>query len=242
MYNIPTVSVMKRHGKWVTADNRRLWVFRQLERLGKCETISVRITNYIPEGKLTSYNGGESVVVRGSPGGYWHNRPTPSSRKSTPGTALKSQPSQTTSPFISASARSVVIPVATKPQISFSTAPLFAMKHNSHTEKNNPPKLVRHVSPDLKRPSCTVSIHSESSKFTNSKHESGQQIYQIDKEEIRSGKSRSTKSSTSSDNDSRSSPYTQASREPKFDDIGAIPAMNSPRKMSIKDNKCCIIL
>jgi len=125
---------VQRHGKWVTADNRRLWVFRQLERLGKCDTIPVRITNYIPVGKLTSYNGGESVVVRGSPGGYWHNRPTP-----------------------------------------------------------------------------------------------GQRIYQID-EEIRAC------------NDSRSSPHTQASREPKFDDIGAIPARNTSRKMSVNEKKCCIIL
>ena len=71
---------MQRHDKWVTADNRRLWVFRQIERLGKCDMIPVRITNYIPRGKLTSYNGGESVVFRGSPGGYWHNRTTSGQR------------------------------------------------------------------------------------------------------------------------------------------------------------------
>lgn len=74
--DIPTVSVIKREGKWVTADNRRLWVFRQLERLGKCEKIFVHKGNYIPQEKLTSENGGNSVRVRGSPGGYWHRKPS----------------------------------------------------------------------------------------------------------------------------------------------------------------------
>jgi hypothetical protein len=36
---IPTISVVWRNEKWVTADNRRLWVFRHLEKLGKCTTI-----------------------------------------------------------------------------------------------------------------------------------------------------------------------------------------------------------
>ncbi|KAH3837963.1 hypothetical protein DPMN_111368 [Dreissena polymorpha] len=75
--SIPKITVVNRDGKWVTADNRRLWVFRELERLGKCDTIPVRISSYIPEAKLTSYNGGTSVRVRGPAGGYWHNKPTP---------------------------------------------------------------------------------------------------------------------------------------------------------------------
>ncbi|KAH3858218.1 uncharacterized protein LOC127871584 [Dreissena polymorpha] len=75
--SIPKITVVNRDGKWVTADNRRLWVFRELERLGKCDTIPVRISTYIPEAKLTSYNGGTSVRVRGPAGGYWHNKPTP---------------------------------------------------------------------------------------------------------------------------------------------------------------------
>ncbi|KAH3858212.1 hypothetical protein DPMN_100831 [Dreissena polymorpha] len=75
--SIPTITVVKLDGKWVTADNRRLWIFHQLERLGKCDTIPVRISPYIPAAKLTSNNGGTSVCVRGPAGGYWHNAPTP---------------------------------------------------------------------------------------------------------------------------------------------------------------------
>ena len=72
--NIPTISVVQMNGKWITADNRRLWVFRQLERLGKCDKVFVQKARYIPESKLTSENGGLTVHVRGSPGGYWHRK------------------------------------------------------------------------------------------------------------------------------------------------------------------------
>ena len=57
---------MNKRGKWFTADNRRLWVFRDLERLGKCTTIPVRIIINIPVGKFTTKNGGTSVRVRGT--------------------------------------------------------------------------------------------------------------------------------------------------------------------------------
>ena len=78
MDNLPSISVMKRDGKWVTSDNRRLWVFRELERLGKCDSITVNETSYIDARKLNSSNGGVSVGFhRGrSPGGRWHNSPT----------------------------------------------------------------------------------------------------------------------------------------------------------------------
>lgn len=72
--DVPEISVMWDGSKWVTADNRRLWVFRELERLGKCQEIFVSQTYYIPDGKQTSSNGGESVVVRGNPGGIWHKK------------------------------------------------------------------------------------------------------------------------------------------------------------------------
>ena len=72
--DIPTIRVMKRGGNWVTADNRRLWVFRELERLGKCNTIPVNETYYIPPEKLNSENGGVSVRVRRHAGGHWHNK------------------------------------------------------------------------------------------------------------------------------------------------------------------------
>ena len=75
VYAIPTITVVKKGGKWFTADNRRLWVFRELERLGKCIFIPVNEGSYIPSSKFTTYNGGASVEVRRSPGGNWHYRP-----------------------------------------------------------------------------------------------------------------------------------------------------------------------
>ena len=72
--NIPTISVVQKNGKWFTADNRRLWVFRQLERLGKCDKVFVQKGYHIPESKLTTENGGLTVQLRGSPGGYWHRK------------------------------------------------------------------------------------------------------------------------------------------------------------------------
>ncbi|KAL4239663.1 hypothetical protein ACF0H5_000469 [Mactra antiquata] len=73
--DIPKISVMKNGGKWIAADNRRLWVFRQMERHGKCDTIQVLIVNSIPDKKKTSTNGGISVTVRNSAGGSWCYKP-----------------------------------------------------------------------------------------------------------------------------------------------------------------------
>ena len=50
--DIPSISVKRMNGKWVTADNRRLWVLRHLEKLGKCTTIWVNQTNFINSNKL----------------------------------------------------------------------------------------------------------------------------------------------------------------------------------------------
>ena len=86
---IPTISVMNKGGKWFTGDNRRLWVFRQLERLGKCTAIRVDVTNYIPSNKFTTFNGGTSVTVRRNPGGKWYLRPS-SSTNYTPSTERRS--------------------------------------------------------------------------------------------------------------------------------------------------------
>ncbi|XP_060551115.1 uncharacterized protein LOC132712716 isoform X1 [Ruditapes philippinarum] len=75
--DIPTISVVKHDNKWFTADNRRLWVFRNLERLGKCSEINVTKGYSIPSSKFTTYNGGVDVIVRnGSPGGYWYRKPS----------------------------------------------------------------------------------------------------------------------------------------------------------------------
>ncbi|CAC5401924.1 unnamed protein product [Mytilus coruscus] len=74
--DIPTISVISRNGKWVTADNRRLWVFRHLEKLGKCTTIPVMETYHIDFRKLTSVNGGKTVrfYTGRSATGRWHHQ------------------------------------------------------------------------------------------------------------------------------------------------------------------------
>ena len=73
--NIPKISVTKHDGKWFTCNNKRLWVFRHLERLGKCKSIPVNET-YIPFKKFSTCNGGASVIVRRNPGGRWHLKPS----------------------------------------------------------------------------------------------------------------------------------------------------------------------
>lgn len=74
--DIPTISVVWKNEKWVTVDNRRLWVFRHLEKLGKCTTIWVNPTSIIDPRKLDSTNGGRTVIFH--PGrvssGKWHHR------------------------------------------------------------------------------------------------------------------------------------------------------------------------
>jgi hypothetical protein len=80
---IPTISVDQMNGKWVTGDNRRLWVFRHLERLGKCpeDGVPVRYHGYINPSKFTTVNGGASIRVRrGSPGGRWYVKAAPPRR------------------------------------------------------------------------------------------------------------------------------------------------------------------
>lgn len=67
--DIPNISVVWTKGKYFTADNRRLWVFRKAEEIGFLDTIEVYQNNSIKEEKLTTYNGGTSIRVRGNPGG-----------------------------------------------------------------------------------------------------------------------------------------------------------------------------
>lgn len=74
--SIPSISVCKKDGKWFTADNRRLWVLQEAEKLGKCREICVRETSYINYNKFTTVNNGLSVYIRGNPGGYvWESMP-----------------------------------------------------------------------------------------------------------------------------------------------------------------------
>lgn len=74
--DIPTISVMLRNGKWTTADNRRLWVFRHLEKLGKCTIIPVKEVFHIKPKKLKSKNGGKTVTFypKRHATGRWHNQ------------------------------------------------------------------------------------------------------------------------------------------------------------------------
>ena len=71
--DIPEISVQKIGDTWVSADNRRLWVFKQLEKFRKCETIPVTVARYIPPAKKSSTNDGLSVKIRGggNPGGKY---------------------------------------------------------------------------------------------------------------------------------------------------------------------------
>ncbi|KAH3781559.1 hypothetical protein DPMN_159390 [Dreissena polymorpha] len=59
----------------MTMDNRRLWVFKELERLGKCDSVPVNVDDSIPSEKLTTDNGGVTIDVRGCPGGTWYTKP-----------------------------------------------------------------------------------------------------------------------------------------------------------------------
>ena len=68
---IPPMGVTKKAGRWYSGDNRRLWIFREMEKLGKCTHIFVKLTR-VPPKKFTTLNRGESVRVRGDPGGSWH--------------------------------------------------------------------------------------------------------------------------------------------------------------------------
>lgn len=74
--DIPMISVMKRDGKWVTADNRRLWVFKHLEKLDKCSNIIAIKTSEIAESKLNSENGGRTVefYIGMAATGEWHKK------------------------------------------------------------------------------------------------------------------------------------------------------------------------
>ncbi|XP_071181122.1 rac guanine nucleotide exchange factor JJ-like [Mytilus edulis] len=88
--SIPTITVVKKYGKWYTSDNRRLWVFRKAEEIGFLETIDVTVSSYLNGNKFTTENGGTSIRVRGgTPGGrLWRSwkpkRPDSSYRRSTP--------------------------------------------------------------------------------------------------------------------------------------------------------------
>lgn len=64
--DLPPIKVIKKKGSWVTADNRRLWIFKQLQMLGKCDKIGFEFATYInPKKKFIL----SSTRVRGNAGG-----------------------------------------------------------------------------------------------------------------------------------------------------------------------------
>ena len=141
---IPIIRVAHHNGYWVTADNRRLWVFRQLERLGKCDEIQVQMINYIIEAKLTSTNDGESVRVRGDPGGVWHRKPTRTSSRpkpSVPRTRLGQGSPQ--SKYKSTSDTSSVI----KPRLYYPSTPVTSSKVETHIDMPDDNPLTTNMSP-----------------------------------------------------------------------------------------------
>lgn len=63
MDDIENIMVKIRNGKLYSADNRRLWVFKKLEKLGKCDTIGVLFGEIDPK-KFTTTTLGISVCTR----------------------------------------------------------------------------------------------------------------------------------------------------------------------------------
>lgn len=67
---LPHIEVSLIKKEWVSADNRRLWVFKQLEILGSVNLIIVKHVKKIYSGKLTSDNAGATIEIRnGKPAG-----------------------------------------------------------------------------------------------------------------------------------------------------------------------------
>ena len=67
---IKRIEVKLVDGVCFSADNRRLWVFKQLECLGHCPLVTVKVVKRINWAKCTSTNGGMDVSIRGGqPGG-----------------------------------------------------------------------------------------------------------------------------------------------------------------------------
>jgi hypothetical protein len=68
----------------IPGDNRRLWLFRQLEKLGRCSTIEVNEISSIPNYKFTTENGGAEITVRGNPESSYARDVVWESRKNLP--------------------------------------------------------------------------------------------------------------------------------------------------------------
>lgn len=68
IHDIDPIRVVRRHGVYVTEDNRRLWIFKKLEEKGECSKVPVikvdEISSFKPFIKPT-------IRLRGDPGGSW---------------------------------------------------------------------------------------------------------------------------------------------------------------------------
>jgi len=66
---LPTIEVMCIDGRYVSSDNRRLWILKQLEKLGRVSEVSVKIARRICRRKSARTR---NVRIRGMyPGGNW---------------------------------------------------------------------------------------------------------------------------------------------------------------------------
>ena len=66
---LPKIKVKCIDGSYVSCDNRRLWILKQLERLGRVNEVSVEIARRMPRQKSARTN---NVKIRGmGPGGIW---------------------------------------------------------------------------------------------------------------------------------------------------------------------------
>ena len=66
---LPTIEVKCIDGSYVSSDNRRLWILKQLERLGRVNDVNVKTTRWMSKQKSARTN---NVKIRGiGPGGIW---------------------------------------------------------------------------------------------------------------------------------------------------------------------------
>ena len=72
--DIPPISVTFWNNRWVTHDNRRLWVFKKAEMYGKLRAVRVNVVKRLNPRKLTG-QGSQNIRIRsGEPGGnVWRN-------------------------------------------------------------------------------------------------------------------------------------------------------------------------
>lgn len=73
--DIPEITVENIDGRWVTKDNRRLWLFQNLEKLEKCDIITVKVGR-IPPGRCNNKDGTSVRVGSKKRHEIW-NKPKP---------------------------------------------------------------------------------------------------------------------------------------------------------------------